>query len=118
MTKYSFFHKAVCVTIAIVVFIILYLLLSFIRKKRIKRAEMDKADIIIVGGGVAGCVAARRLHTAYPNKKILILERGKDESGDPNVYNIANAITAAFEQPYSELLFGDFPGVVVSSATM
>ncbi|KAM0815630.1 putative Choline dehydrogenase [Seiridium cardinale] len=41
-------------------------------------------DIIIIGGGTAGCVLAHRL-SARQDLRILVLEAGADHSTDPNV---------------------------------
>ena len=40
-------------------------------------------DFIIVGGGLAGCALASRLHQGASNARILILEAGPDASSDP-----------------------------------
>ncbi|KAB8267611.1 GMC oxidoreductase-domain-containing protein [Aspergillus minisclerotigenes] len=46
---------------------------------------LDEVDIIIAGGGTAGCVVASRLSDAYPTLSILIVEGGRDNRGLPNV---------------------------------
>lgn len=37
-------------------------------------------DYIIVGGGLAGCVVAARLHQAHPTLSIALIEAGPDDS--------------------------------------
>lgn len=64
----------------------------------------EESDIVIVGGGVAGCVLARRLKEKYPHMTIAILDRGKDYRNDRNVYRSENAINIAFSLPYSEII--------------
>ena len=78
----------------------------------------SEADIVIVGGGVAGCVLARRLLLKYPNKNIVILDRGKDFRNDRNIYRPEAAGIAAYNAPYSTQISPDFPGVICSFATM
>lgn len=38
---------------------------------------MEKVDIIVVGGGAAGCFAAIQAANKFPKSSIKILERGK-----------------------------------------
>ena len=42
-------------------------------------------DYIIVGGGLAGCVLASRLHEKEFSCKIVLIESGPDRHGDPKV---------------------------------
>lgn len=109
----SSFHFAYVITLVLLAIIIVATVLKALRKAKLSNLT---ADIVIVGGGTAGCVVARRLHDKYPRKKIVMLERGEDHRNDPIVYNVANALTAAYTAPYSEVLIPDFPGVVCSVA--
>lgn len=43
------------------------------------------ADIIVVGGGLAGTVVASRLHEHKPSLSIILIEAGPDPSGNPDV---------------------------------
>ncbi|RYP83371.1 hypothetical protein DL770_005391 [Monosporascus sp. CRB-9-2] len=49
--------------------------------------SLDEVDVIIAGGGTAGCVVAARLSDADPNLSILVVERGQDNWNDPTVIN-------------------------------
>ena len=44
-------------------------------------------DIIVIGGGTAGCVVASRLRQRKPNLSILVLEAGEDLSKNPEIYS-------------------------------
>lgn len=47
----------------------------------------SSADYIIIGGGLAGCTLASRLHQYSPNLSILLIEAGPDPTGNPLVTN-------------------------------
>lgn len=49
--------------------------------------QAQEFDIIVVGGGTAGCVVASRLLQRKPGLSILILEAGEDLSPNPNIYS-------------------------------
>ena len=76
------------------------------------------ADIVIVGAGTAGCVVARRLSERFPTKRIVILERGDNYTGNPVVYNPKNGPVAAYQAPFSQVLTTNFPNVNLSLASM
>ncbi|KAI8947538.1 GMC oxidoreductase [Xylaria longipes] len=48
-------------------------------------ADIGEVDVIIAGGGTAGCVVAGRLAEADPNLSILVIEGGPDNYGNPAV---------------------------------
>ena len=77
-----------------------------------------KADYAIIGCGASGCVLARRLADKYPNKKIVILEQGKDRRHEKQVYRTENAINIAYISPYSSVIPSNYDGVVCSFGTM
>jgi choline dehydrogenase len=50
-------------------------------------AAWQKYDYIIIGGGLTGLTVAGRL-AENPSNKILVIEAGGDNRGDPRVYDI------------------------------
>ncbi|KAJ2997559.1 hypothetical protein NUW58_g618 [Xylaria curta] len=46
---------------------------------------IDTVDVVIAGGGTAGCIVASRLSDADPKLSVLIIEQGPDSDGDPTV---------------------------------
>ncbi|KAI5844055.1 GMC oxidoreductase-domain-containing protein [Morchella snyderi] len=77
-----------------------------------------EVDVIVVGGGAAGCIVAGRLAQADPNLEILIVEGGKNNLNDPQVRRPAmflshlapTSTTAKFYAGrHSELLGGRSP---------
>ncbi|KAI0530165.1 alcohol oxidase-like protein [Xylaria digitata] len=51
--------------------------------------KLSVADVIIIGGGTAGCIVASRLPDADPEFSILVIERGGDNYGDPTIIHPA-----------------------------
>ncbi|KAJ8127167.1 hypothetical protein O1611_g6470 [Lasiodiplodia mahajangana] len=47
--------------------------------------DIQEVDVIIAGGGTAGCIVAGRLAEADPNLSILVIEGGRDNYQDPTV---------------------------------
>ncbi|KAI9172816.1 4-pyridoxate dehydrogenase [Paramyrothecium foliicola] len=58
-----------------------------------------RADYIIIGGGLAGCVLASRLKEGNPSKSIVLIEAGPDPVGHP----LTAAPLACFAAHYSDL---------------
>ncbi|KAI1828362.1 alcohol oxidase-like protein [Xylaria intraflava] len=56
-------------------------------------ADLDVADVVIAGGGTAGCIIASRLSDADPTLSILVIERGGDNYGDPTIVHPALYVT-------------------------
>ena len=55
--------------------------------------EKSEYDYIICGGGVAGCILARRLSENNPDSKILLLEAGKAKQNSGNVQIPAKVVS-------------------------
>ncbi|KAF2249242.1 GMC oxidoreductase [Trematosphaeria pertusa] len=62
-------------------------------------SDSPTKDIIIIGGGLAGCVLASRLHEKHPTLRILLIEAGKDVADHP----LTTTPLACFSCHYSEL---------------
>ncbi|KAI2616869.1 GMC oxidoreductase [Hypoxylon sp. NC1633] len=48
-------------------------------------ADLEEVDIIIAGGGTAGCIVAGRLAEADPGLSILVIEGGPDNYDNPRI---------------------------------
>lgn len=109
--------RATIVLIIVVVVIILVIGLIGLVNRPI-HLDHKRGDIIIIGAGTAGCILARRLSDRYPNKSVILLDRGINRSSDPNVYNIKNMLIAGFSEPYSELITTDSFGTTSAVSKM
>lgn len=49
--------------------------------------DLNEVDIVVAGGGSAGCVVAGRLAAADPSLSILLIEQGRDNYDLPSVIN-------------------------------
>ncbi|KAI0194265.1 GMC oxidoreductase-domain-containing protein [Xylaria flabelliformis] len=55
--------------------------------------DIVEVDVLIAGGGTAGCIVAGRLAEADPNLSILVIEGGPDNYGNPAVVTPAMFLT-------------------------
>lgn len=106
----------------IIVFLVLFIIIKFYYDKYVyhkfnkrytscsvhdtecESEKYNEYDYIIIGLGTAGSVMTRRLAEYNPHARILVLERGANESNSSVVYNVSNGATAAYTVPYSETL--------------
>jgi len=49
--------------------------------------DIDEIDIIIAGGGTAGCIIAARIAEASPNLSVLVIEGGANNKDVPHIVN-------------------------------
>ncbi|CAE6420515.1 unnamed protein product [Rhizoctonia solani] len=52
---------------------------------RVPKPEPQEVDVIVAGGGPAGCVVAGRLAKADPNLQVMLIEYGPNNIDDPTV---------------------------------
>ncbi|KAI6717188.1 GMC oxidoreductase [Diplocarpon mali] len=87
---------------------------------------LKEFDIIIAGGGTAGCVVAGRLARADPTLSILVVEGGNDSLNDPTIRNPGVALhhlradskTAIFNQAEKSSHLNDRAIVVPSGGVL
>ncbi|KAI2624524.1 GMC oxidoreductase [Xylaria nigripes] len=76
-------------------------------------ADIEVVDVIIIGGGTAGCVIAGRLAEADPNLSILLIEGGTNNDENPDLaipakfaFNISPKTTLFLHSKKSDELAG------------
>ncbi|KAG8759116.1 hypothetical protein FRC11_002503, partial [Ceratobasidium sp. 423] len=52
---------------------------------KVPKPEPQEVDVIVAGGGPAGCVVAGRLAKADPNLQVMLIEYGPNNIDDPMV---------------------------------
>ncbi|KAH7014854.1 alcohol oxidase-like protein [Ilyonectria destructans] len=85
-----------------------------------------EVDVIIVGGGTAGCIIAGRLAAADPNLSILVIEQGQDNYNVPTITNPAlylthlapTSTTALFYKGNKAAQLADREAIVPSGGTL
>ncbi|KAH7146719.1 alcohol oxidase-like protein [Dactylonectria estremocensis] len=85
-----------------------------------------EVDVIIVGGGTAGCIVAGRLAGADPSLSILVIEQGQDNYNVPTITNPAlflshlapTSTTAIFYKGNKAAQLGDREAIVPSGGTL
>lgn len=73
--------------------------------------DLKEVDVIVAGGGLAGCVVAGRLAEADPKLQILVIEQG------PNNYGLPEVVYPALYPRVSSVLDGRHPACPVVSDT-
>ncbi|KAF2120034.1 hypothetical protein BDV96DRAFT_610142 [Lophiotrema nucula] len=63
------------------------------------RPARKEADVVIVGGGIAGCILASRLHALHPALDITLLEAGQNVDNHP----LTSTALGCFAAHYSDL---------------